>query len=65
MTEFQAGFVATVGEYFHIVVSTGHPNFAAWVPDTVMNDSELKARRAELLKSMREDEAEIEAAIYE
>lgn len=59
LTEFQAGFVATVGEYFHTVISSGHPNFSVWVPDTMMTASEIKSYRGDLLRAMREDEAEV------
>ncbi|PTR14456.1 hypothetical protein C8R31_106129 [Nitrosospira sp. Nsp2] len=59
LTEFQCGFVATVAEYFHMVISSGHPNFSVWVPDTMMNASEIKSYRGEMLRTMREDEAEV------
>jgi hypothetical protein len=58
---FQSGFIATLAEYVHFVMSTGEPDVFQWKPETVMTESEVKENREEAIRFAEEDEAKIKA----
>lgn len=60
-SSFQAGFIATLAEYIHHVISTGEPDIYEWKPETLMTESEVKANRGEAIRCCAEDEARINA----
>ena len=56
---FQSGFIATLAEYVHFVMSTGEPDVFEWKPETLMTESEVKANREEAIRFCAEDEAHV------
>jgi hypothetical protein len=54
---FQAGFIATLAEYVHYIISTGEPDVFEWRPETLMTESEVKEKREEAIRFMLEEEA--------
>jgi hypothetical protein len=55
-SSFQSGFVATLAEYVHFILSTGIPDLYAWRPETLMTESEVKENREEAIRFCLEDE---------
>jgi hypothetical protein len=59
---FQSGFIATLAEYVHYVMSTGEPDVFHWKPETLMTGSEVKESREEAIRFSAEDEGGTGAA---
>jgi len=57
-SSFQSGFVATLAEYVHFILSTGIPDLYAWRPETLTTESEVKENREEAIRFCLEDEEE-------
>jgi hypothetical protein len=55
-SSFQSGFIATLAEYVHFVMSTGEPDVFQWRPETLMTESEVKENREEAISFMLEEE---------
>jgi hypothetical protein len=55
-SSFQAGFIATLAEYVHYIISTGEPDVFEWRPETLMTEVEVKEKREETIRFMLEDE---------
>jgi hypothetical protein len=53
---FQSGFIATLAEYVHFVMSTGEPDVFQWKPETLMTESEVRENREEAISFMLEEE---------
>jgi hypothetical protein len=56
-SSFQAGFIATLAEYVHYIISTGEPDVFEWRPETLMTESEVKEKREEAKRFMLEEDA--------
>jgi hypothetical protein len=55
-SSFQAGFIATLAEYVHYIMSTGEPDVFRWKPETLMTESKVKEKREESLRFEMEEE---------